>query len=284
MNPPEATGYGDALREWVTHVATHDPQFLRFGAHHHGYRLAPPLGEARTAEIEAELGAPLPAPYRAFVVEVADGGAGPYHGLFRLDHPLQRAIAAAGEFPLHERAGGVGPAELSGRALYRGVLGLGHLGCGYIAFLVVRGPAAGQVWLDARAADDGVFPIHADFRAYYHAWVACLAQNRMPEGHVTPGHCALPSALSAYLARREEALGLAPGTMDGDALRTALGEIGPGGIATTTSGDDPFFEAGAPIDLCPRCAQLVENLTARGLRREAIVDGQAPDVQIVPMT
>lgn len=274
---PDDADYATTLRAWLAHVAAQDPARRRFGARSHDYALRPPLGEARVAAIEAEIGAPLPPAYRSFIAEVGDGGAGPYHGLFPLDHPLQRSLASAA--PVASAVPGApGASGASTRDLYAGVVGLGHLGCGYIAFLVLRGDAAGQVWLDARGSGEGVFPIHADFRAYYHAWVACVAHNRLPPAHVTPGRCALPSGLSAYLATYEERAGLAAGMLDGDALRAALGVIGDGGIATTTSGDDPFFAAGDPIDLCPQCEQLVDNLVPRGMRRSQITRGLPPVV------
>jgi hypothetical protein len=142
--------------------------------------------------------------------------------------------------------------------------------------MVVRGPEAGKVYMDARGAGEGVRLIYGDFAAYFREWVVCVASNRLPPAHVTAGRCALPSGLSSYLATYEERAGLAPGTLDGDALRTALGNISDGGIATTTSGDDPFFTAGDPIDLCPSCEQIVDNLVPRGLRRAQIVPGLAP--------
>ncbi len=273
--PADLDAYAATLHAWLVHLARHDPARRRFGARRHDYRLGPALGEARVAALEDALALRLPAPYRAFVARVGDGGAGPYHGMFPFDREAQRAVAA-GSFPLTARVGGTGPAELAGRALYRGVVGLGHLGCGLVAFLVVRGPAAGQVWLDARGTADGVVPLHPDFRAYYHAWVEAVAHDRLPASPITAGRCALPGALSAYLAAFEERAGLPAGALDGEALRAALDAIGDGGIATTTSGDDPFFAPGEPIDLCPGCARLVENLVPRGLRRDQLAPGVAP--------
>jgi len=272
---------GAALHAWLADASAHDRGLRRFGARHHRYRLAPPLPAARLDAIEAELGLRLPSEYRGLIAEVGDGGAGPYHGLMPLDHPVQRAVAH-GEFPLAAAAPGAGPAELAGRALYRGVVGLGHVGCGYVAFLVVRGAAAGQVWLDLRGAGEGVGPIHPDFTSYYRAWIARAARNQLPDGWVTPGRCALPAALSSYLAGRERAAGVPPGTLGDDALREALGALGPGAIRCAASGDDPFFDADEPIDPCPRCEQMIENLAARGLGRDRIAPGLPPWPQRPP--
>lgn len=258
------TDFLSTLRDAIAHLATHDPACKRFGARHHGYRVGPPLAAARLDAIEAALEVRLPDDYRDHVTVLSDGGAGPYYGLMPLDHPAQLASARGTFVPDPSRAGA---------ALYQGVVGLAHLGCGYVAVLVVRGDAAGQVWLDARNSDDGVVPIHADFRAFMLEWIETLAHNRWPRGFITPGRCALPSALSAYLGSVEDRAGVARGTLSDDATREALGSIGPGGIATAESGDTPFFASGDLVDLCPVCEHTVENLLPKGLRRDQLRPG-----------
>ena len=57
------------------------------GATSHGYRLQPPLTAAELKAIEAEAQTRLPDEYRLWVTEVADGGAGPNHGV----RPLREA-------------------------------------------------------------------------------------------------------------------------------------------------------------------------------------------------
>ncbi len=269
------TEYAETLHAWLAQIAAADPARRRFGARHHDYRLAPPVSAARLAAIEDELGLRLPDAHRELVTTVGDGGAGPFHGLMPLDHPVQLA-AARGTFALTTGVPGPGPAELAGCALYQGVVGLGHVGCGYLTFLVVRGPAAGQVWLDLRSADQGVLPIEPDVASYHRDWIARASRNQLPEPHVNPGRCALPVALSSYLATCERERGLAPGGLAGEPLRGVLAAIGPGAIRCTTSGDDPFFASGDLLDLCPRCEQMVENLLPRGLRRDQLALGLPP--------
>jgi hypothetical protein len=249
------------LRDAIAHLATHDPACKRFGARHHRYRVGPPIAPARLDELERDLEIRLPDEYREHVLAISDGGAGPYHGLMPLDHPIQLA-AARGTF---------GPG-----APYQGVVGLTHLGCGYVAFLVVRGEHRGQVWLDARGSGDGVFRIDDDFRAFVLEWIDTLARNRLPRGFVTPGRCALPAALTSYLHAVEDREGVARGALPPAKVREALDAIGPGGIATADTGDTPFFASGDAIDLCPTCEQTVENLLPQGLRRDQLVPGLAP--------
>jgi hypothetical protein len=263
--------YHQALREALAHLASHDPQLRRLGARHHGYRWGAPLGDARVDAIERELGRALPDDYGAFVREVGDGGAGPYLGLMPLDHPVQLAIAR-GAPPAFTP----GATEPAGRALYTGVIGLAHLGCGYVAVMPLDGPARGQVWLDARGSGDGLVAMYPSFHAMLNDWIAALATARWPRGWITPGRCALPSALTSYLGAVEQRLGVAPGALDGDALREALADIPDDGITIAETGDTPFFDAGDVVDPCVVCEQTIENLVPRGLRRTQITQGVMP--------
>jgi SMI1/KNR4 family protein SUKH-1 len=264
------------LPEMVAHLASHDPQRARFGARVHGWALRPPLIEEALAAIEGRLAVRLPDDYRAFLTRTGDGGAGPYYGLMRLDHPAQLGLMR-GPFaftaPWLPEQGRTSEAawrdHLDDRWL-RGCVGLAHLGCGMVAVLVVDGAAAGQVWCDARGHGAGLFPIHASFEAFYLEWIRQMTHQEWPVTPVAPASCALPSALSSYLAQVELQRGLAPGSLGGEALRAALGEIGDGGIATTSDGTGAFFDVGDVLDLCSNCERLVENLIPRGLRRSQI--------------
>ncbi|WP_369171032.1 SMI1/KNR4 family protein [Streptomyces sp. R28] len=56
----------------------------RYGGVGHHFWLADPLSEAEVAEAEAQWGISLPVEYRAFLLEVGAGGAGPGYGLTTL--------------------------------------------------------------------------------------------------------------------------------------------------------------------------------------------------------
>jgi hypothetical protein len=168
----------------------------------------------------------LPDDLRELVATFASGGAGPYYGF---------AIGDA--------------YELNGMR----VVPVGHMGCGYAAVI-----ANGAIWIDARAIGV-VAPMHASFTAYYLDWIDRLANNVLPEAFVPPGACALPAALGGFLGVHEQRLGIAPGTISGDALRDALAQLGPGAIEIAAS-RSPLFADGTRVDPCIACATLLANL------------------------
>jgi hypothetical protein len=258
--PDDDDDFAATVREAVALFDARDPARQRFGARRHQYRFRAPLEAARVAALEAAADVRLPDDYRAHVTRLGDGGAGPYHGLTPLDRDAQRALL---------------PGRFDAADPFHGVVGLGHLGCGYLALLVVdeASPARGQVWIDARGAGAGVIAGYPSFRHYVADWIARLAHAEWLPSFVPPGACALPAALSAYFRGIEEQRGLAEGSLAGPDLRAALDQIPDGGIATAHDGANPFFAAGDPIDLCVACERLSDNL---GLRRTTVRPGLAP--------
>ncbi|MCA9606611.1 MAG: SMI1/KNR4 family protein, partial [Myxococcales bacterium] len=175
-----------------------------------GWEIPDPAPEDALAAYEAEHGVTLPAEYRAFLGQVANGGPGPDYGLNALGAvPMptegfvrvtstittkdgQQLSAGTGERPSFERppamdrpfaieaewcpvdrAGAPQAPPVSGdEHPYDGTLFLVDKGCGYFDFLVVTGPRAGQVWTDFTAGDGSIFPVDAGgFLDWYEAWL-----------------------------------------------------------------------------------------------------------------
>jgi hypothetical protein len=224
------------VRALLGELAASDPSCKRFGARAHGYRLAPPTSLSQDA----------PEDYSRFVRDVGAGGAGPFYGLI----DVRAAIAHPIDGPW-----GTG-------------IPIAHAGCGYAVVLAL---GDGSVWIDARAI--GVVErIAPSFTAYYLTWLDHLARNQLPDAHVPPGRCALANALGGYLGVCEQRLGLAPGTIAGDALRDALAALGPDAIAVAADRSALFVD-GELVDPCLACACLVDNL---GLGAEVVAPGIAP--------
>lgn len=157
-----------------------------FGAHTHGYRLGAALSEAEVAAREAKLGVPLPADYRAFLLQVGAHGAGPYYGLssFEDQDAWRAAHVAAGtpadptsRFPRTRDTFPPSDAWLS----LDGLVLLADQGCGHQSLLVVTGEARGEVWTgsdfgngDLGPGDLGhgrLVPEARDFGSWYGAWL-----------------------------------------------------------------------------------------------------------------
>ncbi|MGW4802150.1 SMI1/KNR4 family protein [Nonomuraea sp. NPDC004297] len=145
-----------------------------------GYELRPALAPERVAAFERRFAVALPASYRSFVTEVGNGGAGPFHGLWELEHSYGDADESwipgflATPFP-HVRD--AGPEELAGDhdedRVVAGSMIISDMGCGSFARLVVTGPARGQVWSDHTAVSD-LLRSGPDFHDWYSSWLRSL--------------------------------------------------------------------------------------------------------------
>lgn len=189
-----------SLREKLDTLRRLDPDCRIFGASGHRYRLNPVLSEAEVAAFEARHGIVLPPGYRRFLLEVGDGGAGPWYGL----EPLENALLADLDF--RDREGRLAPslpfphteawfpefdgdpgdaaaveafdAEVFDPKWLHGFLNLANYGCGIRVGLVVNGPEAGHVWVDDRANEAGIRPDDlfdqsgpTTFLQWFHLWL-----------------------------------------------------------------------------------------------------------------
>jgi hypothetical protein len=251
------------LRRAVLERAAADPMHHCFGASQHRYHLRAALTEARLLEIEMTAQIRLPEDYRDFLLEIGDGIAGPYYGLFPLDHPTQLS-QLGGSCEL-----GAG-AEPAASTLWQGVVALCHLGCGYIAYLIVEGSRRGQIWLDASAVG-AVALIAPHFIAFYSAWLRALERAQWPQGYVGPGQCALAQSLSGYLSMVERRLGRPAGELSVSETQQAFCELGRHSIRLLAHGSrSPLLPRDSAVGPCLRCEQLLLALAPSGLSRDTL--------------
>jgi len=190
-------------RELLSRLEREDPNRKIFGAASHRYQLNPAIDVEALARREQELGITLPSPYRAFLTELGNGGAGPSYGVFPFEGGDSEDYTKYGNLAqpyaytrAHNPTGLIDDGEDEDdddddddendedpKQRYweafddRGALYICHHGCGSRSMLIVSGPARGQVWSD-NVADDGGYSPKLDahgsvctFASWYLAWL-----------------------------------------------------------------------------------------------------------------
>lgn len=169
------------LQEKLERLKQVDTGFSFFGAKEHRYKLNPPIPEPVVVAFESKYGVVLPAHYRAFLLHMGDGGAGPYYGLYPLKYTYEEmGWIEPGDvqkpFPLDRPWNKWGSTEEKydipeDADLHDGCIMLSHHGCGYWSFLVVTGRARGEVWNDFITGGGGLHPTGQDFPTWYEWWL-----------------------------------------------------------------------------------------------------------------
>jgi Leucine-rich repeat (LRR) protein len=159
----------DAIRKGLRRLAKGDERLEAFGAAKHRYQMNPRATEEQLTAFERAHGVELPADYRLYLQEIANGGAGPYYGLYSLEEGAE----AAKEFASKEAAPVEKPFPMDNKAAAEflahraacieegdddeivypevpepctGMIYLSEYGCGWSYALVVKGEQAGKVW------------------------------------------------------------------------------------------------------------------------------------------
>jgi hypothetical protein len=204
MSSPEASWEAKRVRARLQRLARRSAAARVFGFSGHGFKLNPTLSETEVPAIEDFWKFRLPADYRTFITEATDGGPGPGYGLFPFGRHGETAYESetwhmgigdpSRDFP-HHAPWNLSPAELTpppeasdvelhqwfadfdaryfDTALINGTIPIGHMGCAIWVRLVVTGIHAGEVWLDDRSSDQGIYPDEpASFSDWYLQWLA----------------------------------------------------------------------------------------------------------------
>jgi len=154
-----------------------DPDFERFGAGSHQYRLSAPAGEETLQEFENQYQLQLPEEYRDFLRLVGNGGAGPYFGLYGLAEVKKKL---GGSRSCRVRQEPIIYPKMSDedwdRALasepYAGILPIGTQGCTLMTGLVLKGNYKGQVvYYDEDFCGKPFFVREKGFLAWYERWL-----------------------------------------------------------------------------------------------------------------
>ncbi|TDF37246.1 SMI1/KNR4 family protein [Alteromonadaceae bacterium M269] len=168
------------VSEKLEELRKEDNTLSLFGASRHQYKLNKVIDEKQVHQFEVSHQITLPDEYRAFILEIGDGGAGPYYGLQRLEDSLFEDLdyKVEGEFvnpsipfPFDSAWNMEFQGDDEDDDAYRefqeryfssewetGVLRLSNFGCGAFLNLVVNGKEKGNMWVDDRRSDGGIYP------------------------------------------------------------------------------------------------------------------------------
>jgi hypothetical protein len=176
-----------------------DTQLKVFGAERHQYELRPVASEQELAAFESQFRIVLPVGYRSFLLQLGNGGAGPYYGLEPFKNALFRDLdyrdntdlidpSMPFAFESHwnlEFRGDVESQEYSDfeqeyfdNKWANGLIRICNFGCGVSLNLVVNGPEYGNIWVDDRCNDGGLYPDpyfgqkdRTEFLNWYELWL-----------------------------------------------------------------------------------------------------------------
>lgn len=181
----------------------------RLDAHQKRQILYPPISEKELEDVQQKCGIIFPEGYRLFLTKIANGGFGPYYGVFPLQKSLEwaRMCDLTKPFPLIALVNGEDCTiieALSGNEVdvkkyfydeedeeddspfYPHLVGswiVADEGCGYSTTLIVNGTEYGQIWHDYEAADCGVHPelkygkSGGDFLSWYESWLDSIIKR-----------------------------------------------------------------------------------------------------------
>jgi len=134
--------------------------------------LSDPLSSESVEHFEQQCRIKLPSEYRAFLLQIGDGGIGPGLYVRRLGAPIRDVDNNNWEpgeifpdplyssldtpFPYSQAVeGGYGDLE---EEFESGALHLFDYGCAIWALLIVSGESFGQIWIDSRTDNSGLYP------------------------------------------------------------------------------------------------------------------------------
>ncbi len=172
-----------------------------FGSSSHMYVLNPVKTEVEIIEFEKQHQITLPEGFRSFLLLAGNGGAGPYYGLESLENSTYAnlnykskndLVDPSKPFP-HSESWNLSykdhdPENNEGkyydfddlyfdRKWVNGLLRICNFGCGVSINLIVNGPEYGNIWVDDRSSDGGIYPqsssrveSRTDFLSWDESW------------------------------------------------------------------------------------------------------------------
>ena len=157
-----------------------EPQYKIFGSSEHRYKFNRCLSQNEIEKFERTNKIRLPFEYKEFISKIGDGGCGPAYGLYPLslwnfELDINEPDFLSTEFLYTESWKKIKNFEEEGDYFdtaefqeweqenfsnkhITGSLRICHYGCAIYYLLIVSGKEAGNIWVDDRANDNGIYP------------------------------------------------------------------------------------------------------------------------------
>lgn len=166
-------GFAEELRQQLEQARAADPEFRQVGAWQHRYCWNPPASLEQVEALEQKIGVSLPEGYRDFVLQVGNGGAGPFCGLFSLDKVgewLNWAVEPK-KLPILDPKRGAKEREPGEKKRLPSGIPIGSDEDTYFLYLLVAGPHRGRVFYGDYDGGRFFYPREQDFLTWYRRWL-----------------------------------------------------------------------------------------------------------------
>ncbi len=199
------------IKEKFSKLKSLDKNLKTFGSRLHKFDLNEPLDLETISAFEEKHQIKLPLEYSIFLQQIGNGGAGPAYGLAKLENSLfadmdypkeENLVNPALPFPHTEPQFMMTEDEDEDEEFDEdeidekwnepqhnyGVLRLCNLGCGIFTSLVVNGKEYGNMWIDDRSSEAGIYPYcktndfseRSGFLDWYETWLDQSTKMLMP--------------------------------------------------------------------------------------------------------
>ena len=173
-----------------------DTNYKVFGAESHQYNFNSVLTENEFTLFEETHKIKLPEDYRQFLKTIGNGGCGPSFGLFKLetgiyDIPFNKKQSEIINLNKEFKFTNFWNLEENPKEDYdkwldeyddikwaNGMIRINHLGSGMYSNLIISGKEKGNIWIDSRTNEGGIYPsnyynkaIKNDFLSWYLHWI-----------------------------------------------------------------------------------------------------------------
>lgn len=185
----------DEIANKINQLKTLDKYFKVFGADAHHYNFRQNIDKEEVINFEQGHNISLPEDYRNFILRFGNGGCGPGYGLLKLENgiydlPTNRTqseiitlsnsfrFSKYWNFEEHSNDSEEWEEEYDNIKWTDGMLRICHLGSAAYLNLVITGKERGNVWIDDRSSEGGIYPNNHyskkekyDFLSWYSDWL-----------------------------------------------------------------------------------------------------------------